>query len=80
VCLRSKLFKGKRYNSDLYKGLLKLKSLRIDKKLSLNKGDFLKDLSRRTKFYGKYLNNYTSSNLNLSGTEAIIKFIKKKYF
>ena len=80
VSLRSKLFKGKRYNSDLYKGLLKLKSLRIDKKLSLNKGDFLKDLSRRTKFYGKYLNNYTSSNLNLSGTEAIIKFIKKKYF
>ena len=80
VCLRSKLFKGKRYNSDLYKGLLKLKSLRIDKKLSISKVNFLKDLNSRTKFYGKYLNNYTSSNLNLSGTEAIIKFIKKKYF
>ena len=80
ICLRAKLFKGKRYNSDLYKELLKLKSIRIDKKIDFGKRKFLKDLDNRTKFYKQYLNNYTSSNLNLSGTESIIKYIKKRYF
>ena len=81
ICLRADLFKGKRYNSDLYKGLLNLKSLKINTDLkSLDKKKFLNDLEKRTKSYKKYLNNYTSSNLSLSGTESIIKVIKKRYF
>ena len=74
------MFKGKRYNSDLYKDLLKLKSLKIDRKITFNKKKFIKDLNNRTKSYEKYLNNYTSSNLNLSGTESILKYIRKRYF
>lgn len=80
ICLRANLFKGKRYNSDLYKDLLKLKSLKIDRKITFNKKKFIKDLNNRTKSYEKYLNNYTSSNLNLSGTESILKYIRKRYF
>ena len=60
ICLRADLFKGKRYNSDLYKGLLNLKSLKINTDLkSLDKKKFLNDLEKRTKSYKKYLNNYT---------------------
>ena len=80
ICVQSDLFKGRRYNSDLYRDYLDLKFLNINDDLKIDKNDFIMDLKNKTKYYKNYLNNYSASNLALSGSEDIINHIKRRYF
>ena len=80
ITLRSKLFKGIRYNSDLYKDYLNLKSVNINNDIKIDKNQFIKDLENRTKSYYNYLKTYSASNLLEPGNKFIIKYFKKKYF
>ena len=80
ITLQSKLFKGIRYNSDLYKDYLNLKSLNINNDIKIDKNQFIKDLENRTKSYYNYLKTYSASNLLEPGNKFIIKYLKKKYF
>jgi hypothetical protein len=80
ICVQADLFKGRRYNSDLYKDYLDLKSLNINDDLKINKNKFIKDLNNKTKYYKNHLNNYSASNLAQSGSENIINHIKRRYF
>lgn len=80
ICLRADLFKGRKFNSDIYKDLCDLKFLHIKNKLNFNKKNFINDLNRRTEFYSKYLKTYMSSDLPLPGTQSVIETIKKKFF
>ncbi len=79
ICLRSKIFYGKRYNSDLYKDILKLKSINIDDNLEKNIIQIKKNKLKKVN-YNKYLKTYGGSHLIRSGEKEIIKYIKKNYF
>ena len=80
LCLRSNIFKQKKYNSDLYKNLLKLKSIDINEK-SLNYENLINnELKRKKTIYDYYLKKYTSSDLKTSGADHILEIIKKRYF
>ena len=80
LCLRSNIFKQKKYNSDLYKNLLKLKSIDINEK-SLNYENLINnELKRKKTIYDYYLKKYTSSDIKTSGADHILEIIKKRYF
>ena len=80
ICIQADLFKGRKYNSDLYRSYLDLKFLNTNDDLKIDKNDFIKDLKDKTKYYKNYLNKYSASNLSLSGSEEIISHIKRRYF
>ena len=79
ICLRSKIFYGKKYNSDLYKDILKLKSINIDDNLENNIIQIKKNKLKKVN-YNKYLETYGGSDSIRSGEKDIIRYIKKKYF
>ena len=80
LTLRSQLFKGIRYNSDLYRDYINLKSVNIDDNIDINKKRFIQDLDKRVKYYSNYLKAYSASHLSEPGNKFIIKYLKKKYF
>ena len=59
LTLRSQLFKGIRYNSDLYKDYINLKSVNINNNIDINKKQFIQDLDKRVKSYSSYLKTYS---------------------
>ena len=80
LTLRSQLFKGIRYNSDLYSDYINLKSVNINNNIDINKKQFIQDLDKRVKSYSNYLKTYSASHLSEPGNKFIIKYLKKKYF
>lgn len=80
ICLRSKIFYGKKYNSDLYKDILKLKSINIEDDLKKNITKIKKIIRFKKVNYDKYLTTYAGFNSFKSGEKQIISYIKKNYF
>ena len=80
ICLRSKIFYGKRYNSDLYKDILNLKSVNIDGDLNKNINLIYLESQKKKINYNKYLKIYGGNNSFQPGERTIINIIKKKYF
>ena len=80
LCLRSNLFKQKKYNSDLYKDILKLKTIDMDKKLTNYEVLINSELKKKKTIYNDYLKKYTSGDFKMSGADKILEIIKKKYF
>ena len=81
ITIQSKLFfGGKRYNSDLYADRAGLKKINIFKKNNIDKKKLSLELKKNLKNYDKYLQKYSSSNLEEHGSNKIIRIIKKRYF
>ena len=81
ITIQSKLFYGgKRYNSDLYADRVGLKRINIFKNYNLNKKKLSLELTKNLKNYDKYLNKYSSGNLEELGSNKIIRVIKERYF
>jgi hypothetical protein len=81
IAIRSKLFfQGKKYTSDLYADIIKIKKIDLWKNNKIDKNKFIKDLDKRIKNYKNYEKDYSSSILSQSGSSQILDYIKFNYF
>ena len=81
IAIRSKLFfQGKKYTSDLYADIIKIKKIDIWKNNKIDKNKFINNLDKRIKSYKKYEKDYSSLHLSQSGSSQILDYIKFNYF
>ena len=80
VCVQSNIFYGKKYNSDLYKDILNLKSIHLDNDNNKNLKIINELIKKKVINYNKYIKNYAGSDIFNSGEKQIVNFLKKNYY
>ena len=80
ISIESDLFKGKRYNSEVYSGHLKNMKIRLDKKYKFEKISLLRKLNKKVDNYKIFKNKFLGFHKKESGSNEIIKYIKEFFY
>ena len=80
ISIESNLFKGKKYNSELYSSKLKNIKIKLDKNYKFEKVSLLSKLNRKVDNYENYKKKFLGFSKKESGSNEISKYVKQFFY
>ena len=80
ISIESNLFKGKKYNSEIYSSKLKNIKIKLDMNYKFEKISLLRKLNRKVDNYDDYKKKFLGFHKKESGSNQIIKYVKQFFY